>query len=271
MRDFITRFATAVPLVVGLLLAILLDPTPWSVVAIAAVVGALANDEYLRMALPVRADDPAKGLRAVMAIASMAIVTAPSVWGFAALAPALAVAAIAASFTILARKAHLGDAGRHLGVVLSGLIYVPTLISHLPLLKIAGHPHWLVVALCTAFFADTVAYIFGRLWGKRKLYPEVSPGKSVEGAFGGIVGSVLATVGIGAMWTLPELAIGPAIGLGIVASVCGQTGDLVESMIKRTYGVKDSGALLPGHGGMLDRIDAMLFVSPVIYYFVAYW
>ena len=112
--------------------------------------------------------------------------------------------------------------------------------------------------------------IFGRLWGKRKLYPAVSPKKSVEGAFGGIVGSVLATVGVGSLWTVPELPIVSAVVLGVLASVCGQAGDLVESMIKRTYGVKDSGKLLPGHGGMLDRIDALLFVSPVVYYFVLF-
>jgi phosphatidate cytidylyltransferase len=220
------------------------------------------------MALPVREDDRAGGLRIVVAIASMLIVAAPAVAGLHFLVPALAVATVATSFTILARKPHLEAAGRHFGVVLSGFVYVPVLLAHLPLLKIAGQPAWLIVTLCTAFFADTVAYIFGRLWGKRKLYPEVSPGKSVEGAFGGIVGSVLATVGIGASWTLPELEIGRAVVLGVVASICGQTGDLVESMIKRTYHVKDSGKLLPGHGGMLDRIDALLFVSPVVFYFV---
>jgi phosphatidate cytidylyltransferase len=268
MRDFLTRLVTAIPLVAALLAAILLDPTPWSVVVFAAVVAALATDEYLRMGLPVTADDKAVALRIGATITSMTIVAAPSIWGIGALAPALAGSAIVLAALVLVRKSMLESAGRHLGVCLSGLVYIATMMAHLPLLKIGGKPHWLVVTLCTAFFADTVAYVFGRLWGKRKLYAAVSPGKSVEGAFGGIVGSVLATVGIGALWTLPSLPIGHAVIVGVLASVCGQTGDLVESMIKRTFGVKDSGNLLPGHGGMLDRIDALLFVSPVVYYFI---
>ncbi len=267
MGDFATRLATAAVLVPALLAAILLDPTPWSVVAFAAVVAALANDEYLRMALPVTPADRALGLRTGAAAASLAIVAAPSIWGIATLPPALAASALLLSFLVLSRKAALEAAGRHFGVCLSGLVYVAVMMAHLPLLKIGGKPHWLVMTLCTAFFADTVAYLFGRAWGKRKLYPEVSPKKSVEGAFGGILGSILATVGVGSLWTLPELAIGPAVLLGVLASVCGQAGDLVESMIKRTFGVKDSSKLLPGHGGMLDRIDALLFVSPVVYYF----
>ena len=85
----------------------------------------------------------------------------------------------------------------------------------------------------------------------------------------GILGSTLATVGVGSFWLLPDLPIAHAIPLGIFGSIAGQTGDLVESMLKRTFGVKDSGKILPGHGGLLDRIDALLFVAPVAYYYVA--
>jgi phosphatidate cytidylyltransferase len=269
--DLIKRLGTAAVLVPALLVAILLDPTPWSVVAFAAVVSAIAFDEYLRMTLPVTDTDRALGLRAVAVIAGTAIVVLPSafdpgrVWP-----PLLAGSALALAFGVLARAHALEHAGRHFAACLSGLLYVPFLMSHLPLLKSAGKPHWLIVTLCTAFFADTVAYFFGRAWGKHKLYPAVSPKKTWEGSIGGVLGSVLATVGVGASWTLPELAIGPAIALGVVASVCGQAGDLVESMIKRTFGVKDSGSILPGHGGFLDRIDALLFVAPVVYYFILF-
>ena len=120
-----------------------------------------------------------------------------------------------------------------------------------------------------AFFSDTVAYFCGRAFGKHKLYPAVSPAKSWEGAAGGVLGSCIATVGVGSLWLLPDLPIAHAIPLGIVGSVAGQTGDLVESMLKRTFGVKDSSKILPGHGGLLDRIDALLFVAPVVYYYVA--
>jgi phosphatidate cytidylyltransferase len=269
--DLLKRVGTAAVLVPALLVAILLDPTPWSVVVFAASVSAVSFDEYLRMALPVSDSDRALGLRLVALIVGTAVVVLPSVFTPGLVwPPALAAGALALALAVLARAHALEDAGRHFAACLSGLLYVPFLMSHLPLIKAAGQPHWLIVLLCTAFFADTVAYFFGRAWGKHKLYPAVSPKKTWEGSVGGVLGSVLATVGVGALWTLPELAIGPAIALGVVASVCGQAGDLVESMIKRTFGVKDSGSLLPGHGGMLDRIDALLFVSPVVYYFIVW-
>ena len=272
MGDLVKRLGTAAVLVPALLVAILLDPTPWSVVVFAAAVSAVSFDEYLRMALPVTETDRALGLRAVAAIAGTAIVVLPSIFtpGLA-WPPLLAGSALALALAVLARAPALEHAGRHFAACLSGLVYVPFLMSHLPLLKSTGRPHWLVVTLCTAFFADTVAYFFGRTWGKHKLYPAVSPKKTWEGSLGGVIGSVLATVGVGALWTLPELAIGPAVALGVVASVCGQSGDLVESMIKRTFGVKDSGSILPGHGGMLDRIDALLFVAPIVYYFIVWF
>jgi len=218
--DLVKRLGTAGVLVPALLVAILLDPTPWSVVAFAAAVSAVSYDEYLRMALPVGEADRAVGLRVLAAIVGTAVVVLPAVIGpGVAWPPALALGAIALALGVLFRAQHLEHAGRHLAAALSGLVYVPLLMSHLPLLKIAGKPHWLVVALCTAFFADTVAYFFGRTWGKHKLYPAVSPKKTWEGSVGGVIGSVLATVGVGSLWTLPELPIAHAIGLGILQSI----------------------------------------------------
>ncbi len=269
MGDLAKRLGTAAVLVPALLVSILVDPTAYSVLAFTAVVGAIANDEYLRMALPVGPTDRALGLRFAAALCSVAIIVAPTLFGLGvAMPPALAFSAVVMALVVLARKDQLEHAGRHLGVCLSGLVYVPMLIAHLPMLKMGGKPYWLIVALCTAFFADTVAYFFGRAFGKHKLYPAVSPKKTIEGSIGGFIGSVLATLGVGTFWTIPELAVGHAIVLGVLASFVGQAGDLVESMVKRTYGVKDSGAILPGHGGMLDRIDALLFVAPIVYYFV---
>jgi phosphatidate cytidylyltransferase len=262
------RIATAAVLVPALIAAIFWDPTHWSVVAIAAVFACGAQDEYLRMALPVTSEDAAVSVRAPAAVVGAAIVVAPSVWDLRALPPLLTLAAVVFGLLVLVRRDRLEDAGRQFGVALSGVLYVPVLMSVLPLLKRAGEAEWLTVTLCMAFFSDTVAYFVGRAIGRHRLYPAVSPGKTWEGGFGGIAGSCLATVGVGSMWLLPGLPVAHAIGLGIVASVCGQTGDLVESMLKRTFGVKDSGKLLPGHGGMLDRIDALLFVAPVAYYYV---
>lgn len=269
MGDTLKRLATAavlVPIVLGVIYA---DPTPWSATVACAVVGWIALDEYLRMALPVTEEDRGTLLRVVVGLLGVAVVVLPAVFDpGVVLPPLLAGSAIVVGFATLGRPQQLPDAGRHFGVCLAGLLYVPLLMSVLPLLKRAGMEHWITVSLCIAFFSDTVAYFFGRAFGKHKLYEAVSPKKTWQGAFGGVLGSLLATVGVGAMWLVPDLPVVHAVVLGVLANVCGQAGDLVESMLKRTYGVKDSSNLLPGHGGMLDRVDAMVYVAPVVYYYV---
>jgi len=269
MSNLAKRAATAAVLVPILVAAIYLDTSPWAMTATAALVAVISLDEYLRMALPVTDEDPAWLLRVVCGVLGGLLVVLPAVYGpGAVLGPILTAAALAVGFSTLARPAALPDAGRHMGACLSGLIYVPLLMSALPLLKVAGHAHWVTLTLCMAFFSDTVAYFFGRAFGKNKLYAAVSPKKTLEGAGGGIIGSCLATIVVGHFWLIPELPILHALGLGVVGSIVGQAGDLVESMLKRTFGVKDSSNLLPGHGGMLDRIDAMVFVAPVTFYYL---
>ncbi len=269
MGDFVKRAATAAVLVPIVLGVIYFDPTPWAATVACAIVGWIALDEYLRMALPVTADDRGGLLRLVTGALAVAIVVLPTAFepGLV-LPPLLAGSALAVGFATLGRPKQLADAGRHFSVCLSGLLYVPLLISVLPLLKKEGMPHWITLSLSIAFFSDTVAYVFGRAFGKHKLYAAVSPKKTWQGAFGGVLGSLIATVVLGSMWLTPTLSIGHAVVLGVLANICGQAGDLVESMLKRTHGVKDSSNLLPGHGGMLDRIDAMIFVAPVVYFYV---
>ncbi len=268
MGETTKRLATAAVLVPIVLLAIFADPTPYGVLVIAVIFGVGAQDEFIRMALPVSEEDPALRLRVCAALLGAAIVVLPA-WFTpgVALPPMLAFSVLVVGMVVLSRRKHLPEAGRHFGLLLGGLLYVPALMSVLPLLKGSGRPEWLTIVLCMAFFSDTTAYFFGRAFGKHKLYPAVSPAKSVEGAVGGILGSCLATCGVGSLWLLPELPLLHAVVLGVFGSIAGQTGDLVESMLKRTFGVKDSGTILPGHGGLLDRIDALLFVAPVAYYY----
>jgi phosphatidate cytidylyltransferase len=269
MGDLAKRFATAAVLVPAVLAAIYLDPTGWAVALFAAAVAGTSLDEYLRMALPADDEDPAHLLRAVTGALSAAIVIVPSRMSAGeVLPPLLTASAVVLGLATLARPKQLADAGRHFGVCLSGLLYVPLLLCVLPLLVRSGHAHWITVTLCMAFFSDTVAYFFGRAFGKHKLYAAVSPKKTIQGSIGGILGSVMATTLVGMMWLIPSLPLAHALLLGVLGSVVGQAGDLVESMIKRTYGVKDSGNLLPGHGGMLDRVDAALYVAPLVYYYV---
>ena len=123
---------------------------------------------------------------------------------------------------------------------------------------------YVVMTLMFAWLADTGGYFAGRFLGKHKLYPAVSPKKTVEGAFGGLAGSVCGGL-IGSFLLVPSLPVAHAVPLALVASAFGQAGDLGESLIKRSTGVKDSGAIVPGHGGILDRVDALLMTSTVVY------
>ncbi len=268
MGNLAKRFATAGVLVPLVLAAIYADPTPIAVTGLAAVAAAVGYDEWLRMALPVTADDRALGLRAAGAVVCASLVILSVVFGpLDALTPLLTLATMGLCTVVLFRRARLPEAGRHASAALFGVLYVGLLLAPLPLMKAEGRPDLLVVTLCLAFFSDTVAYFFGRFFGKHKLYPAVSPKKTRAGAAGGLIGGVLATAGVGTAWLVPELSIGPAVALGLAGSAAGQVGDLVESMAKRTFDVKDSGNLLPGHGGVLDRVDGLLFVGPVVYWF----
>nr|WP_263429753.1 phosphatidate cytidylyltransferase [Nannocystis pusilla] len=289
----IKRLWTAIVLVPILVVALFVDRSPWSILALSVLFGGLALDEYLRMALVSRPSGPGGppktpepqvvsppgpesvvppelGLRAVIGLIGAAVVALPMVYGAGRVLPPLLMGSVlAVALVLLSRKHALEQAGRHMSVCLAALLYVPLMASVWPQIKHHFGPGWLFVTLAIAFLSDTGAYAFGRLWGKHKLYPAVSPGKTWEGSLGGIVGANVATLGFGSAFLLPELAVGHAIVLGVVGSLAGQVGDLFESMLKRSHGVKDSGNLLPGHGGMLDRVDALLFVGPVVYYFAA--
>jgi phosphatidate cytidylyltransferase len=122
---------------------------------------------------------------------------------------------------------------------------------------------WVMTALTLTWANDTCAYFAGRFLGRHKLYPEVSPNKTWEGFFGGMAGSVASLVVL-KLGFYPFLNWADCLIVGVAGGVFGPVGDLVESMLKRAYGVKDSGKIIPGHGGVLDRIDALLFNAPMV-------
>jgi len=155
---------------------------------------------------------------------------------------------------------------------LFGVLYVATLGGYIIAIRVidSSIPN-LAAKLLTLFFiivfaGDTGAYYTGRTMGRNKLAPKVSPGKTVEGAIGGLAGNVIAAL-IAHFTFFPELQIVHAVPLALVMGVLGITGDLCESMLKRGAKAKDAGKLIPGHGGLLDRLDSMLFNAPVLYYF----
>jgi phosphatidate cytidylyltransferase len=152
-----------------------------------------------------------------------------------------------------------------------GLMMYALELRHFPGATTAWHGTALVFApVLLTWTSDTAAYFSGRALGRRKLIPSVSPGKTVEGAIGALVGTALVAVlytGVLAHYDTFQFGLGWALVLGILISVAAQVGDLVESLLKRDTGVKDSGALFPGHGGVLDRVDSLLFTLPLAYLF----
>jgi phosphatidate cytidylyltransferase len=136
--------------------------------------------------------------------------------------------------------------------------------------------NWVYLAMLTTFGNDTGAYFIGRARGKRKLAPTISPSKTWEGAVGGLICAILAATVIAMILRLISVELGApfafaywqVITLGFLVGLFAQLGDLVESLLKRNMGVKESGNLLPGHGGVLDRFDSLIFVGAVVYYYV---
>ncbi|UCF90147.1 MAG: phosphatidate cytidylyltransferase [Desulfobacterales bacterium] len=151
-----------------------------------------------------------------------------------------------------------------------GIVYIPFFLSFLVLIRNdAAGMHWIFWLLCLIFAGDTSAYYVGSYWGRHKLAPAISPGKTVEGALGGLAAN-LVVGSVFKYYFLPELPWGASILLFLTAGAAGQIGDLFESELKRLSNIKDSGGVLPGHGGILDRIDALLFAGPVAYFLKEY-
>ncbi len=158
-----------------------------------------------------------------------------------------------------------------LGLTLGGALYVGGLLGYAPLLAglpegagRAGGTAWLLVVVLGTASCDTGAYLVGSAIGRHKMIPHISPGKTWEGLAGGTLGSIVAAV---ALSGLLRLSLAQAVLLGLLVCIAAVAGDLCESLLKRAVGVKDSGHLIPGHGGILDRVDSILFVLLAVYWF----
>ena len=146
-----------------------------------------------------------------------------------------------------------------------GLAYIPLLLACLlPVRAAAQGSLWVFWILCIVFAGDTGAFYTGTYLGRHKLCPWVSPKKTIEGSLGGLAANVLIALAFKAL-LLPALAVLPCVFFALAIGAAGQVGDLFASEFKRAAGIKDSGTLLPGHGGLLDRLDALLFASPLAY------
>ena len=189
--------------------------------------------------------------------AGMALLFLPSDQGL------FIVVVVVIALALSLRDADLEKALPRAALLLLGVVYVfGCWRSAIDLRSL--NPHWLMFALIVNWAGDTGAYFAGRAFGKHKLAPIVSPKKTWEGAAASVLASV-AVAGGYLLWLIPDLTPAFVIGLAVLANVAGQLGDLAESAMKRGAGVKDSGSILPGHGGFLDRVDSTLFALPVTY------
>jgi phosphatidate cytidylyltransferase len=163
---------------------------------------------------------------------------------------------------------RLSNAGA-LATIAFAAIYVAAPLASLVAIRLVGGPRAVFLLMITVMISDTAQYYTGRTLGSRPLAPRISPKKTIEGAIGGFVIGTAAFVVIGEWWAV-GIPIAARVALGLAIVGLGIAGDLFESFLKRRAGVKDSSALIPGHGGVLDRIDALLFAAPVYYMVLRY-
>jgi phosphatidate cytidylyltransferase len=215
------------------------------------------------------------GLALVLAVALQPIVS------FDLLPLALTGAILASLIAELLRPGH-ESALPDWALTLAGAFYVGWLLSHFILLRELTKPlmaaplsplgiepgaAWVYLTLAITFLQDTIAYFVGRSLGRHKLAPTLSPKKTWEGAAGGMAGAIIGSLAGILLLGLP-INIGAGVLLGVVGGVVGPLGDLAESLIKRQVGLKDAGSIIPGHGGVLDRADSLLFTAPALYYLI---
>lgn len=288
LGNLASRVLVAVVAAPILLFIIYQDPPlyTWILVFAATLV---ALHEFFAMTLPDAADRRASLLFGALSAAALYWL-GPGLLGhqtghagLAASGPTvtLFLAAVPISLYYLFRFGDMTTAGTRLACSIMGIVYVGLLLTFVALIKRDFGPSGgdvVVFVLVVTWTGDTGAYFAGRFLGKRKLYPAVSPKKTWAGALGGLAASTASAAGLklvlpmihGTPGLMGGLTWVDVIALAVPGAILGQMGDLVESMVKRSTGVKDSGALLPGHGGILDRVDAVLLLAPYVYLYLTF-
>jgi phosphatidate cytidylyltransferase len=211
-------------------------------------------------------DAPMRGtLMALGLLVAASVLTGTLAWTGAAISAAV----IGGLVLPLWRQQELTLAIQRVGLLILGVLYVGFFIPHVALLREQPDGwRWVLFTVYTAMGSDSGAYFAGRAWGRHKLLPAVSPSKTVEGAVGGLAGAVIVAFCCRAVF-LPVLGRHETVGVALAIAVLAALGDLCESALKRAFGAKDSGWIIPGHGGILDRLDSLLFPFVFAYYYYA--
>jgi phosphatidate cytidylyltransferase len=174
------------------------------------------------------------------------------------------------SLLFMVTSEDLSSTISNMGMALFGIVFIGFLLAYVSLIRnmTNGKP-WVLFLIVTVWAGDIFALLSGSFFGRHKLYPKISPKKTFEGLIGAIIGSIIVALAFAQLF-IPNLQKRSCILLGIGLGIFGQLGDFTESMLKRSAQVKDSGTLIPGHGGMLDRLDSFLFSAPFLYYILPY-
>jgi phosphatidate cytidylyltransferase len=255
--------AVAVPILLYLLF---LAPT-WGFAALVCAACLVAASELFAIIMPGKPLHQAVGVGSTLAVFA-ATVGASHLRIPEILTGSVIAVVILAILAGLLRPGQPAQGAGRTAWLMAGPLYLGVLLAALLLLFLRENgARWMVLVMTISWFGDTAAYFSGRALGRNKLYELISPKKTVEGAVGGLLGSALAAL-LASFWYLPSLPPGQGVALGVVAGALGQLGDLGVSLIKRGAGVKDSGFLVPGHGGILDRIDALLLVAAAVWIYL---
>lgn len=265
MSNLTVRLLTAavgIPIILWMLY--LAPPVVWPVFVIAA--SSIGAMELAGMTL--RGDRVLQSLLVISTMSMVAVVV------FASRTDVILTATfgvvLIGALAVLVRPDPLPAAAGRMGWLIAGPVYLGAAIGAIAKLhQFDNGGTWVLLSMALAWGSDTGGYFAGRAFGRHKLYEKISPKKTVEGSIGGLATVVGFALVIKALW-LPELAWVHAVVLAVVAGAVGQAGDLCISVIKRSMGVKDSGNILPGHGGLLDRIDALMFTA-VVTMLYAHW
>ncbi|MCG3778081.1 MAG: Phosphatidate cytidylyltransferase [Nitrospira sp.] len=238
-----------------------LPPLVFSGVVVLA--GALALFEFYRLSFNGRSQTWLIGI----GLAGFAAVILGAHWPNI-IVPSLLATLIGIISVPLFSRAPLEQSLRDGALTLFGVLYLGLTLGSLSMARLLPQGEWLIFFLLLVTWAsDTGAYYVGTLYGRHRLAPTISPKKSYEGLAGGVISAIIAAYII-RWWFLPALSVLDCLALGILLTITGLWGDLSESAMKRSAGIKDSGGILPGHGGMLDRLDSLLFTAPAFYYYV---